>query len=166
MFYFFYCSIFPYSICKFHSNLNILLFSNWNKFQTHFPMRFDRFVFAKESLDLLFWSFWKYFCTWNNPSRFLIFCFGIFREYFCTWNNRSYGGRRTCKRRWRVWSQLTAGLQFWTQISRVQFTPHEPVCDTNGRHNQVIFYSCIKITTTWIQISHQNWDGFFSNARY
>ena len=27
-------------------------------------------------------------------------------------------------------------------------------------------YSCNKITTTWIQISRQNWNGFFSNASY
>ena len=28
-----------------------------------------------------------------------------------------------------------------------------------------IFYSCNKITTTWIQISRQNLNGFFSNAK-
>ena len=67
-----------------------------------------------------------------------IFC-TLYRKHFCTWNNWSYCGRRTCKRRWRVRSQLTAGLQFWTQISRFQSTPYEPVCDTNGRHHQVIF---------------------------
>ena len=27
-------------------------------------------------------------------------------------------------------------------------------------------YSCKKITTTWIQISLQNWNGFFSNASH
>ena len=27
-------------------------------------------------------------------------------------------------------------------------------------------YSCNKITKTWIQISHQNWNGFFSNASH
>ena len=26
-------------------------------------------------------------------------------------------------------------------------------------------YSCNRITTTWIQISRQNWNGFFSNAK-
>ena len=28
------------------------------------------------------------------------------------------------------------------------------------------FYSCNKINTTWIQISRQNWNGFFSNASH
>ena len=28
----------------------------------------------------------------------------------------------------------------------------------------MINYSCSKITTTWIKISHQNWNVFFSNA--
>ena len=27
-------------------------------------------------------------------------------------------------------------------------------------------YSCNKITSTWIQIYRQNWDGFFSNASH
>ena len=27
-------------------------------------------------------------------------------------------------------------------------------------------YSCNNITTTWIQISRQNWNGFFSNASH
>ena len=31
-------------------------------------------------------------------------------------------------------------------------------------HSLPNLYSCSKITTTWIQISCQNWKGFFSNA--
>ena len=31
-------------------------------------------------------------------------------------------------------------------------------------HLKTFCYSCNKITTTWIQIFRQNWNGFFSNA--
>ena len=33
-------------------------------------------------------------------------------------------------------------------------------------HNPLHMYSCNKITQTWIQISCQNWNGFFSNISH
>ena len=32
------------------------------------------------------------------------------------------------------------------------------------RREMIGFYSCNMITTTWIQISRQHWNGFFSNS--
>ena len=32
--------------------------------------------------------------------------------------------------------------------------------------DQLYAYNCNKITRTWIQISRQNWNGFFSNANH
>ena len=39
-----------------------------------------------------------------------------------------------------------------------------PLASCNWKLLEIKLYSWNKITTTWIQISHQNWNGFFSNA--
>ena len=36
----------------------------------------------------------------------------------------------------------------------------------NLGNNREGYYSCNKIATTWIQISRQNWNGFFSNISH
>ena len=55
----------------------------------------------------------------------------------------------------------------WSDKSSVCSWTPKTVKELNTFNLQIrLLYSCNKITTTWIQISHQNWNGFFSNASH
>ena len=60
-----------------------------------------------------------------------------------------------------IWMELEPISPVWSSI--VDLTPPNVRTKLVATQNA---YSCNKITTTWIQISRQNWNGFFSNASH
>ena len=58
----------------------------------------------------------------------------------------------------------------FSKASIQKHEPHRYACELVPKLLKTLYetvtssYSCNKITTTWIQISRQNWNGFYSNA--
>ena len=86
-------------------------------------------------------------------------------------------------------SKLVISMKYIVQVRIIYLSPALPniiyrklpitLDDTHAQLEKILFeeifvfhtpffqvYSCNKITTTWIQIYHQNWNGFFSNASH
>ena len=55
-----------------------------------------------------------------------------------------------------------------TLNSLLRWKRHNPIKQLSTSFSGLLrtIYSCNKTTTTWIQISSQNWNGFFSNASH
>ena len=95
--------------------------------------------------DTVFLSEYLYdiLCVWLLCQKHF-----ISRIYAICWIRNTQGS---------ILNLLTYAKINWIKIARRKRFPFVSHCTAER-------YSCNKITTTWIQISRQNWTGFCSNA--
>ena len=138
-------------------------FLNWKKSKEVSTISFEVRILMKKPkifMECFYVSFRK-----------KIFIFG-FNNFIWEENKNNNGNTAIpSKSHWRIGLELIfmngADFTIWT-------TPCLSICHNTAQKSKDWLHSLMSlkellytaVTTTWIQISNQNWNGFFSNASY
>ena len=149
--------------------LQLGFWSRWNCFWSVGARKVNNLYFKRK----IFWEkrvFSNFSCMLLNLNIFFQFEFNCYN--FNIWET----SRNKLKRHFwafTVWINCSSDLkkisqsleQFFLTVGRIILVTKYhfvwPVCAIIK-----VGYSCNKIITTWIQISHQNWNYFFSNTSH